>query len=149
MVLNREAICKRVTKAGQLPAYYFVPPNTGGYTSQHSLEQSIEKAKALMTEAGFPDGKGFPILEILYNTSEAHRVIAEAIQQMWKEALNIEVTLNNQDWKVYLSNQRTLNYQISRSGWIGDYNDPNTFLDMFVKLKFLFPYDFFANSFAK
>jgi oligopeptide transport system substrate-binding protein len=68
----------------------------------------------------------------MYNTLESHRIIAESIQQMWKKNLGIEVHLANQEWKVFLDSQRMLNYQICRSSWIGDYVDPNTFLDMFV-----------------
>ena len=86
----------------------------------------------MLAEAGYPDGKGFPTTEILYNTNDAHRKIAVAIQQMWKTSLGIDVTLVNQDWKVYLDSVEELNYFISRAGWIGDYPDPNTFLDMFL-----------------
>ena len=86
----------------------------------------------MLAEAGYPEGKGFPKCELLYNTSEGHRKIAVAIQQMWKAALSVEATLVNQDWKVYLSSRKTGDYDISRAGWIGDYADPNTFLDMFV-----------------
>ena len=67
-----------------------------------------------------------------YNTTEGHRIIAEAIQQMWKKNLNINVTLQNQEWKVYLDRQREMDYQVSRAGWTGDYPDPNTFLDMWT-----------------
>ncbi|MBN1982446.1 MAG: peptide ABC transporter substrate-binding protein [Chitinivibrionales bacterium] len=132
MTINRELLVEKVVKGGQLPAYFFVPPNTRGYVSKNKFEYNIEKAKKLLADAGYPNGKGFPKVEILFNTSEAHRVIAEAIQQMWKEALNIDVTLGNQEWKVYLNAQKNLQYQVCRAGWIGDYPDPNTFMDMFV-----------------
>jgi oligopeptide transport system substrate-binding protein len=85
-----------------------------------------------MREAGYPDGKGFPVTELLYNTSEGHRKIAVAIQQMWKKNLGINVTLSNQDWKVYLDSVNNGSYAIARAGWIGDYVDPNTFLNMWV-----------------
>lgn len=132
MSIDRNAIVKQVAKGGQSPAYCFTPPDTAGYFCQAKIEYSIEKAKQLLSEAGYPGGKGFPTLEILYNTDEAHRAIAEAIQQMWKKNLNIEVQLVNQEWKVYINNQQHLQYFISRAGWIGDYPDPNSFLDMFV-----------------
>ncbi|HOX28738.1 MAG TPA: ABC transporter substrate-binding protein [bacterium] len=77
-------------------------------------------------------GKPFPELKLLYNTSEAHRTIAEAIQRMWAQELGIKVELNNVEWKVYQKNLQALDYDIARAGWIGDYPDPNTFLDMFV-----------------
>jgi oligopeptide transport system substrate-binding protein len=133
--IDRTKIVKFVTRAGQLPAQAFTPPGTGGYTPPQVLPTDLSRlaeAKKLLAEAGYPDGKGFPSVEILYNTSENHKKIAEAIQQMWKQNLGVSATLFNQEWKVYLDNQQTKNYTISRAGWIADYNDPNTFLDMFT-----------------
>ena len=133
MSIDRQAIVDSVTKGGQLPAYSFTPPNTQGYTAPQSIiSDDIPAAQKLLAAAGFPDGKGFPELVLLYNTSDGHRQIAEAIQQMWKTALGIEITLENTDWKVYLSRTNALDYDISRAGWIGDYPDPNTFLDMML-----------------
>jgi oligopeptide transport system substrate-binding protein len=132
MSINRQQIVKHITKGGQIPAYTFTPPNTNGFTSVARVKYDIEGAQKLLAEAGFPDGKDFPSLEIIYNTDESHRMVAIAIQQMWKKALNINVTLANQDWQVYLENETQGNYQISRAGWIGDYLDPNNFLDMLL-----------------
>jgi oligopeptide transport system substrate-binding protein len=119
-------------RGGQLPAFCLTPPGTAGYTSRAQLTEDVAEAKRLLAEAGYPNGKGLPPIELLYNTSEGHRIIAEALQQMWKKNLGIEVHLVNQEWKVYLDSERTLNYQICRASWIGDYVDPNTFLDMWV-----------------
>ncbi len=132
MAINRQQIIDTVTKGGQTPAFTFTPPNTLGYTAEAGFAEDIEVAKALLTEAGYPNGEGFPTTEILYNTSEGHRKLAVAIQQMWKKNLNIDISLNNQDWKVYLDSEASGNFQISRAGWIGDYVDPNTFLDMWL-----------------
>ncbi len=132
MSIDRQKIVDKVTKSGQIPAYNLTPPDTMGYTAEAKIEFNIEKAQALLAEAGYPNGENFPKLEMLFNTSEGHRKIAVAIQQMWKQALNIDIGLHNQDWKVYLDSTRTKNYQIARQGWIGDYLDPNTFLDMYI-----------------
>ena len=132
MAIDREAIVKNILKGGQIPAYNLTPPGTAGYTSNAHLREDVAEAKRLLAEAGFPDGKGMPPVEILYNTSEAHRAIAEAIQQMWKTKLGVDARLVNQEWKVYLDSQRALDYQVARGSWIGDYVDPNSFLDMWL-----------------
>ncbi|HYH04438.1 MAG TPA: ABC transporter substrate-binding protein, partial [Bacillota bacterium] len=74
----------------------------------------------------------FPAIEILYSTSETHKVIAEAIQEMWSKRLGIKVTLTNQEWKVYLQSREQGNFQVARASWVGDYVDPMTFLDLWV-----------------
>lgn len=132
LAIDRQQIVDNVIKGGQLPAQTFTPPDTLGYTAAPAVGFDPEKAQRRLAQAGYPDGKGFPVTSLLYNTSEGHRKIAVAIQQMWKKYLNISVTLNNQDWKVYLDSVDNGNYEISRAGWIGDYVDPNTFLDMWV-----------------
>jgi len=132
MSVNREEIVKSVTKGGEIPAYTFTPPGINGYTSTSRIEYNVAKARKLLTEAGYPDGKGFPNLEIMFNTDEKHRQVAIAVQEMWKKALNIHITLSNLDWKVYLDKESHLDYQISRAGWIGDYLDATNFIDLFV-----------------
>jgi oligopeptide transport system substrate-binding protein len=135
LALDREKIVNLVTRGGQLPATAFTPPGTGGYTPTPRLpkgSERLEEAKKLLAEAGFPGGKGLPAIDLLYNTSDSHKKIAEAIQQMWKTSLGIDITLYNQEWKVYLDSQQQKNFSLSRAGWIADYNDPNTFLDMFL-----------------
>jgi len=132
LAIDRESIVKNVTRAGEKPATSFTPPGTAGYFPKPELRTDIPAAKALLAKAGYPDGRGLPPIEILYNNDEAHRVIAEALQEMWKKNLGIDVQLTNQEWKVYLDAQRQLAYQICRAGWIGDYVDPNSFLDMWL-----------------
>lgn len=132
MAIDREALVENVTRGGQLPAYNLTPPDTAGFNARAKLTKDIEGARRLLAEAGFPDGKNFPEMEILFNTLESHRAIAEAIQQMWKKNLNINATLRNEEWKVYLDSTTRMDYFVCRAGWGGDYIDPNTFLDLFV-----------------
>ncbi|MEM8866894.1 MAG: peptide ABC transporter substrate-binding protein [Verrucomicrobiota bacterium] len=128
--INREEIADYVLKAGQQPAYHFTPPNAGGYNARARLPYDPELARKLIAEAGYPGGEGFPKIELLYNTSEAHRAIAVAIQQMWKEELGIEIELYNQEWKAYLATRQEGSFQMCRAAWFGDYDDPNTFLSL-------------------
>ncbi|MBI4404134.1 MAG: peptide ABC transporter substrate-binding protein, partial [Deltaproteobacteria bacterium] len=135
LAIDRDRLVRLVIKGGQHPAQAFTPPGTGGFTPIPRLpadSSQVNKARELLAKAGFPGGKGFPRLEILYNTETNHKNIAEAIQAMWKENLGIEVGMYNQEWKVYLDSRRTMNYQIARAGWIADYNDPDNFLNLWV-----------------
>ncbi|MFT6754452.1 MAG: oligopeptide transport system substrate-binding protein, partial [Candidatus Azotimanducaceae bacterium] len=132
MAVDRQRLVDNITKGGQIPAYAITPPGTMGYYPKSDLTFDPEGARRLLAEAGYPDGKGFPTTEILYNTNEGHRKIAVALQDMWKKSLNIDIQLLNQEWKVYLDTESAGQYDISRAGWIGDYVDPNNFLDMFL-----------------
>lgn len=137
LAIDRTLIVERVLKAGQIPAETYTPDNTAGYYGPKTLNSkaandSIKEAKKLLADAGFANGKGFPKVELLYNTSESHKKLAVAIQQMWKKNLNVNVGLLNQEWKVFLNSTTNLDFTLARGGWIGDYPDPNTFLDMFV-----------------
>ena len=128
--INREQITEHILRAGQQPAYHFTPPNTGGYNADARLPYDPELARQLLADAGFPGGEGFPKFELLYNTSESHRALAVAIQQMWKSELGIEIELHNQEWKAYLSTREAGEFDILRASWFGDYDDPNTFLSL-------------------
>ena len=130
--IDRKEIVENVTKGGQVPAYSFSPPDKSNFYPSTNLDFNPQKARTLLTEAGYPEGKGLPKIEILYNTNEGHQKIAQAIQQMWKINLNIDVELVNADWQVYLDRERNGDFFISRAGWIGDYPDANSFLDMMV-----------------
>ena len=132
LAVNRREICENVTRAGEQPAGTFCPPGIPGYTPPAGVVYNVSRAKDLLAEAGYPDGEGFPRIELLYNTSESHKTIAEVIQQQWSRNLGIRVIPKNREWGVFLNDVDNLNYQISRLGWIGDYVDPNTFLDLFV-----------------
>ncbi|MCP3915926.1 MAG: peptide ABC transporter substrate-binding protein [bacterium] len=133
LTIPRKAICEKIMKAGQLPAYGVVPPGIPGYAGIPAGKEDPELARALLAEAGYgPGGKPFPTIEIHYNTAEAHRDIALAVADVWQRELGVNAKLLNQEWKVYLDTQTNILYDVSRSSWIGDYGDPNTFLDLWV-----------------
>jgi oligopeptide transport system substrate-binding protein len=140
LAIDRKAIVETVTQGGQQPAHSMIPgsilDSQGNVFNEESGDYGIkptaqvEEAKKLLAEAGYPDGEGFPKLEILYNTSESHKAIAEAIQEMWKQNLGIETTLSNQEWAVFQDTTKNGDFDIARGGWIGDYLDPLTFLGL-------------------
>jgi oligopeptide transport system substrate-binding protein len=132
LAVDREAITRNVLYGSNNPAYAITPPGTLGYQPPQLFSYDPAEARRLLAEAGYPDGDGWPGLELIYNTSESHRKIAVALQQMWKDVLNIKVTLSNQEWKVYLDSVSEMNFQVARRGWIGDYVDPNNFLDLYI-----------------
>ncbi|MES2734674.1 MAG: peptide ABC transporter substrate-binding protein [Verrucomicrobiota bacterium] len=134
LAVDRETLVKNVLRGGQKPALSFSPPGVRkDYHAPQSLTYNPEKARQLLAEAGFPNGKGFPKFDILINTLESHRTIGEAIQEMWKKNLNIPAGVLNQDWGVYLESQRKLEFDLCRAGWVGDYLDPYTFLSIWQK----------------
>ena len=133
LAIDKQLLVDKVTQGGQAPATGFVPAGIPGFAPYTGVKYDPEAAKRLLAEAGYPGGKEFPKKEILINTSEAHRKVAEAIQAMWRQNLGIDVGIYNQEWKVFLDSQSKLDYDISRSGWIGDYVYPTNFLDIFTK----------------
>jgi len=134
LAVDRVALTQHVLRGGQPPTADVVPDGLAGYRGLKSPLYDLEQAKRLLAEAGYPDGKGFRAVTVTYNTSESHKQIAEAVQQMWKKNLGITVEIENQEWKVYLKNLQALNFEIGRLGWNGDYADPFTFLEIFTKV---------------
>ena len=141
LVVDRQEIIDNVAKAEQVPAYSFVPKgifNEDGsefadkeYYDPTAMDENIAKAKELLKEAGYENGEGLPTFELMYNSEGAHKDICQIIQQNWAE-IGVNVELTNQEWAVFLNTRQQGDYQISRHGWIGDYVDPMTFLDMWV-----------------
>ncbi len=132
LAINREEICEKILAAGEVPAYSLVPPGMPGYERQTCDPSNIEEARRLLAEAGYPEGKGFPRMDILYNTDESHQTIAELIRSQWQRALGIQIKTRNEEWQSYNSSQRQMKYDLCRRAWIGDYVDPLTYLDMYV-----------------
>lgn len=132
LAIDREAIVKYITRGGQIANADLVPRGLPGYGGLNRPLYDPEKARALLAQAGYPGGQGLPPITFIYNTSEGHKQIAEAVQQMWKKNLGIDVTIENLEWKVYLKRLEMMDFQIARMGWIGDYQDPYTFLDLLL-----------------
>jgi oligopeptide transport system substrate-binding protein len=132
MTVNRKLITNKITRAGESTALSFVPPGIPGYTPPKGLSEDAGKARRLLAEAGYPDGKGFPLTTYLYSEGEMNEAVAIELQAMWKEQLGVAIQLARQEWKVYLNSLGSLDFGIARSSWVGDYPDPNTFLDLFL-----------------
>ncbi len=130
MSIDRRKLIDQLLHGSATPSPGLTPRNLiPGYEPPDLLRYNPREARRQLAAAGYPGGEGFPPLELLFNTSEDHRKIAVAVQQMWKDELGIDVTLANQEWKVYLDTTDERHFQVARMGWIGGYVDPTTFLD--------------------
>jgi len=132
MAIDRKRITDKITRAGESTALSFVPPGIPGYSAPSGLTEGSTAAAQLLAEAGYPGGKGFPLTTYLYSEGELNEGVAIELQSMWKEALGVSIQLARQEWKVYLNSLGSLDFGIARSSWVGDYPDPNTFLDLFL-----------------
>jgi oligopeptide transport system substrate-binding protein len=137
LAIDRQILVDKITQAGQLPAYSWVPPGIPGYEPAQTFDAKMsqaernEMAKKLFAEAGYGPDKPLNV-EILYNTNENHRKIAIAIAGMWKKTLGVNAAITNQEWKVYLDTRDKKQFELVRAAWIGDYADASNFLDLFL-----------------
>ena len=140
MSVNRKDLVEKVTMGGQIPAYGFVAPGIKGENDEYRNEypdnyfqENVEEAKKLLEEGMAEKGyTTLPEITLIYNSSESHKKVALAIADMWQKNLGVTVKTENQEWGVFLENRQNLNYQIARAGWSSDYNDPMSFMDMWV-----------------
>ncbi|EPS2707924.1 peptide ABC transporter substrate-binding protein [Cronobacter turicensis] len=135
MTIDRRLMAEKVLGTGEKPAWRFTPDVTAGFTpapsewEQMSQQELNAQAKTLLQAAGY--GPARPLnLTLLYNTSENHQKIAIAVASMWKKNLGVEVKLKNQEWKTYIDSRNTGNFDVIRASWVGDYNEPSTFLSL-------------------
>jgi oligopeptide transport system substrate-binding protein len=136
LAVNKERIVKKITRGGEPPASHLVPDGTANYTSPAGLGYDPVRARELLAEAGYPGGKGFPHFEYSFSApggggDKIHENIAVELQQMWRDELGIRMDLRQLEAKIFWSAQSRLDFTLSRSSWIGDYDDANTFLELF------------------
>ena len=129
LALDRRALVDEVAAGGGNPCYGFTPPGAG-YDTPRGVEFNPELARQLLAEAGYPGGKGFPRIEVMTTSREVQKIMAEAIQAMWKKHLAIDVSIRSCEWTAYKFAQNTMDYDLCSSSWSGDYLDPATFLDL-------------------
>lgn len=138
LAIDRQLIVDKVAQGGQAPATSYVPAgilDSIGKEFQKDYSSkgaNIEEAKKLLEEAGYPNGEGAPTITFTFNTDQGHQNIAQAVQDMWKTNLGINVELKNEEWAVFQDTRNNFQYSMARHGWIADYNDPMTFLDMWT-----------------
>ena len=119
-------------KGGQIPTTSWVPKGMPGYEPKVGLGFDVKKAQALLAEAGYPGGKGFPNITFMFDTRDDNKVIAERLQSMWKKNLGVDLRAQNEDWKVYLNRLKSEVPPMFRMGWGADYPDPDNFLNLFT-----------------
>ena len=133
LVVDKRAIVEKITGAGETPATGFVPPGAGpGYEPPPGLGYDPEAARRLLVEAGYPRGERFPDFAYLYKEGDLDEAIGIELQAMFRRELGVNMGLRRQEAKVYNGSMSSLDYDLARSSWIGDYNDPNTFLNLWV-----------------
>jgi oligopeptide transport system substrate-binding protein len=132
MAVDRERIVKKITRSGEPATTSLVPAGTANYEPVPGLAYNPAAAAKLLAEAGYPGGRGFPRFSTLVYGVKLNEDIAVELQQMWRDNLGITMELRPLEWKVYLSTENHMDYDVSLSDWIGDYNDAQTFLGMFT-----------------
>lgn len=132
LAIDRAGIARAVLQGSREPAGTITPPGTGGYVLPASVGTDLPEARALLAAAGFPDGRGLPVIDIQCRNDEIMPRLAEALQAMWQRDLGLRTTISQLEQKTWIQNQQSLNYGISTAAWTADFPDPVTFLGMFT-----------------
>ena len=142
MALDRKTIVDNIAQGGQMPAEGIIPYGLNDDAGKDFREangnlitEDKAKAKELLEKGLKEEGMTMDDLKnctLSYNTDEAHKKIAQALQEMWKQNLGVELNLENMEFQVLLDNRKAGNFEIARAGWMGDYKDPMTMLDLFM-----------------
>jgi oligopeptide transport system substrate-binding protein len=137
LVIDRQRIVERITRGGEKAAIGLVPPGTANHRPIGGLPRDPAAARRLLAEAGYPGGAGFPAFQYLFagagsGGGQEHERVAVELKEMWERELGIRVELRRMEKRVFIAAQTGLQYDVSQSNWVGDYNDPNTFLDLFL-----------------
>lgn len=132
LAIDRKEITTAATGCGEVPAYSLVPLGIPGYDPDKFGEGDVKEAQRLLAEAGYPNGRGFPKIEILYNTHQAHQTIAQLVRKQWEKNLGITASTRNEEWGSYQTSVHQMEFDAARRAWIADYIDPNSHLDMMV-----------------
>ncbi|MGL4860331.1 MAG: peptide ABC transporter substrate-binding protein, partial [Enterobacteriaceae bacterium] len=138
LAIDRQIVADKIVGMGEKPAWYFTPVITAGFTpapnpwEAMTQQERNQQARALLTQAGY--SKQHPLkISLLYNNSEGNQRIAVNISSMWKKSLGVETQLINQEWKAYLGSRNSGQFDVIRASWIGDYNEPSTFLSVLTR----------------
>jgi oligopeptide transport system substrate-binding protein len=137
LAIDKRRLVGRITRGGERPAGNMTPPGIPNYSPPDGLGYDPALARRLLAQAGYPDGRGFPVFHYLYNAAagggaKTHEKIGVELKEMWRKELGLTVELQSMESKIYWATMDALDYETCRSSWVGDYDDPNTFLDLFM-----------------
>lgn len=131
MAIDRNQL-PEILEGNQIPTSSWIPKGMFGYEESMGLKFDPKKAKTLLTQAGFPEAKFFPKVQMFYDTRDDNKIIAEFLHQQWKQHINIDIEIHNQEWKVHLKQLQTDAPHLWRLGWGADFPDPDNFMNLFT-----------------